>query len=404
MAETNVGASASAGKHARTSFHTLDHTQGGLDIEGLARHWAVDYDVQIRIMGSVFDTGSAAIGDIIAELPGHPAPAAAVMALVDAGFLKREPGPITPHTRISLPLVDRPEPLVLEAPAGGGAPPAGKKGKKVAPLPDTVAEIESSRVAPIVSVVKLEDLLDLPRFEGPAVYLGLKGKILYPGRTDKGWPRIAAPHLKGYDKVAVLRDGSGQLTPRLAAVAERILGLHAQALRGYRLAGSLPIGSPVGREEYIAARLFVAEGLILAQRLGFGLAGVSDQDFMAGARGPLDQCLDVDAIPEGDEYHLYVCGVEARAVVSDGDWIVLPGSEVRKKLTTTVGAVVNSLRQEWLFSGVLKDEGARYRLTEPVVFNTGTAAANFVLGSKGPNLAAWSGDGSSPLERMPQTP
>src|SRR5690606_13021265 len=99
----------------------------------------------------------------------HPAPAAAAMALVDAGFLKREPGPITPHTRISLPLADRPEALALEAPAGGGAPPAGKKGKKVAPLPDTVAEIESRRVAPIVSVVKLEDLLDLPRFEGPAV-------------------------------------------------------------------------------------------------------------------------------------------------------------------------------------------------------------------------------------------
>ncbi len=404
MAETIVGAPASAGKCACTSFHTLDHAQGGLDSEGLARHWAIDYDVQIRIMGTVLDTGSAMIGDIIAELPGHPAPAAAIMALVEAGFLHRESGPITPHTRITLPLADLPVPLALEAPAGNGAPPSGKKTKKTPPLPATVAELASERFVPIVSVVNIEDRLDLPRFTQPAIYLGLKGKTLYPGRTVLGWSRVAAPHLNSYTKVAVLRDASGQLTPRLAAVAERILGLQGQALPGYRLAATLPIGAPVGRDEYIAARLFVAEGLILAQRLGFGLVGATDQDLMAGARGPLDLVFKEDAIPEGQEYHLYACGVEARAVVSDGDWVLLPGSEVRKKLTPTVGAVVNSLRQEWLFSGVLKDEGVRYRLTEPVVFNTGTAAANFVLGSKGPNLAAWSGDGSSSLERMPLTP
>ncbi|WP_461382769.1 DUF4357 domain-containing protein [Devosia indica] len=403
MTETILGASASAGKCACTSFHTLDHAHGGLDIEGLARHWAIDYDVQIRILGTVSDTGST-IGDIIAELPGHPAPAAAIMALVEAGFLTRESGPITPHTRITLPLADQPAPLALAAPAGAGAPPSGKKTKRRAQLPATVAELESERFVPIVSVVNIEDRLDLPRFTQPAVYLGLKGKTLYPGRTDKGWSRVAAPHLKGYKKVAVLRDASGQLTPRLAAVAERILGLQAQALPGYRLAATLPIGAPVGREEYIATRLFVAEGLILAQRLGLGLIGATDQDLMAGASGPLDLVLKHDAVPEGQEYHLYASGVEARAVVSDGDWIVLPGSEVRKKLTPTVGAVVNSLRQEWLFSGVLQDEGVRYRLTEPVVFNTGTAAANFVLGSKGPNLAAWNGDGSSSLERMPLTP
>lgn len=405
MADSLFDACEAAGKCNCTSFHTLDPKSPGIVADGLAQHWSVDYDVQVRLMGTVLDTGSASVGDLVATLPGHPAPVAAIMALVESGYLIREPGPITPATRInSLSLPDKGKG------SDDGSPDVptstrGAQGKVIA-FPATVAHLESARYAPSASVVDIKNRADLPRFTDPAIYLAIKKKDLYPGSTGKGWIRIAGPHLDTYEKVAVIRDISGQLTDRLAAGAERILGLHCEALPKYHLATHLPHGAAVSREEYIALRLFVAEGLTMAQRLGFGLEDVAAQKLIAGPTGPLERAFagGIKAVPDGAEYHLYACGVEARAIESEGDWIVLPGSEVRKKVTATAGSVAVSLRQEWLFSGVLRDQGSRYRLTQPVVFSSGSGAANFVLGSKGPNLSGWSGPGATPFARMPLNP
>lgn len=82
-------------------FHTLHPELPGIIAEGVAPHWAVDYDVQVTLMGLVLETGSAPIADLAAALPGHPAPVAAIMALVDAGHLSRAPGVLTPFTVIS---------------------------------------------------------------------------------------------------------------------------------------------------------------------------------------------------------------------------------------------------------------------------------------------------------------
>ena len=52
-------------------------------------------------MGVVTENGSSTIADLVAALPGHPAPVAAIMALVDAGHLSRGPGVLTPFTMVS---------------------------------------------------------------------------------------------------------------------------------------------------------------------------------------------------------------------------------------------------------------------------------------------------------------
>lgn len=405
MADSLFDACSAAGKCLCTSVHTLDPKSPGIVAEGLVQHWSVDYDTQVRVMGAVLETGSAPVSDLIAALPGHPAPVAAIMALVEGGYLLREPGPITPATLIkSLSL-----PEMSKGPGGGspGTPTSVvRDAGKVIAFPATVAHLDSTRYVPSVSVVDVENRADLPRFKDPAIYLAIKGQNLYPGSTGKGWVRVAGAHLDTYEKVAVIRDVSGQLDDRLAAAAERILGLHCEALPKYRLATHLPYGASVSGPEYTALRLFVAEGLTMAQSLGFGLGDVALRRLIAGPSGAIERALTggMKALPDGAEYHLYACGVEARAIESEGDWIVLPGSEVRKKVTATAGAVAVGLRQEWLFSGVLRDEGARYRLTQPVVFSSGSGAANFVLGSKGPNLSGWSGPGATPFARMPLNP
>ena len=404
MADSLFDACSAAGKCLCTSFNTLDPKSPGIVADGVAQHWSVNYDVQVRLMGTVLETGSATVGDLIAALPGHPAPVAAIMALVENGHLLRQPGVVTPFTVINSPSM----PVKNKGGdgSGDGTPkPSDPKTGKIFAFPATVAHLDSTRFVPSVSVVAAKDRRDLPRFAGPAIYLGVKGLELYPGCTSKGWDRIAAAHLKDYEGVAVIRDLSGQLDDRQAAAAERILGLHCQALPKYSLANQLPNGAVVSDEEYAALRLFVGEALLIAQRLGLGLIAATPKRLLAGAAGALRHMLPggMKAVPEGTEYHLYACGVEARAIESDGDWIVLPGSEVRKKVTASAGASGVMLRSEWLFSGVLRDEGSRYRLMQPVVFDSGTGAANFVLGSKGPNLSGWSRPGPTPFSRAPLT-
>lgn len=101
MVDPFLNACSTAGKSCSTLFHRLHPDLAGLSADGVAQHWAVDYDVQVILMGVVIETGSSTIDDLVAALPGHPAPVAAIMALVDAGHLSRDPGVLTPFTVIS---------------------------------------------------------------------------------------------------------------------------------------------------------------------------------------------------------------------------------------------------------------------------------------------------------------
>jgi len=101
MVDPFFDAYSQGGKHPCLLFHTLHPDHPGIKADGVAQHWAIDYDVQVILMGLVLQTGSATIADLLAALPGHPAPVAAIMALVDAGHLSRAPGVLTPFTVIS---------------------------------------------------------------------------------------------------------------------------------------------------------------------------------------------------------------------------------------------------------------------------------------------------------------
>ena len=98
MVDPFFDASRQIGQHPCLLFCTLHPDHPGIKADGVAQHWAVDYDVQVILMGLVLETGSATIADLQAALPGHPAPVAAIMALVDAGHLSRAPGVLTPFT------------------------------------------------------------------------------------------------------------------------------------------------------------------------------------------------------------------------------------------------------------------------------------------------------------------
>lgn len=101
MVDPFSNASSQGGQPPCLLFRTLHPDLPGIKADGVAQHWAIDYDVQVILMGLVLETGSATIADLQVALPGHPAPVAAIMALVDAGHLTRAPGALTPFTVIS---------------------------------------------------------------------------------------------------------------------------------------------------------------------------------------------------------------------------------------------------------------------------------------------------------------
>ena len=63
-------------------------------VGGLVQHPLVSAPTQITILQVVDETGSATIGDIIAELPDHPDPVSAVLVMVELKILVIEGRPV----------------------------------------------------------------------------------------------------------------------------------------------------------------------------------------------------------------------------------------------------------------------------------------------------------------------
>ncbi|MBS3848555.1 DUF4357 domain-containing protein [Devosia sp. BSSL-BM10] len=391
MAASILDACACAGKNVSPVFNTIDPTGPGIDAPGLVKHWAVTFDVQVRVLGLVLETGSSTIEELIAVLPGHPAPVEAIMAMVEAGFFVCEAGKVTPHTRINLPS------RLPGNGAGGGTPPesgAGAPGgndRNVVSIRSSVVYAGGTGFVPEIFIVNVADRRDLPHdINGPAVYCALRDTWAYTGKTGEGRQRLQAPHLKGYERVVVIRDAAGRMSERQAGVAERILGLIVGSLPGYKRAHPLPNGDHGSFPEYCQLRLFVAQALCLARDSGFGFKDVPILHMVMGAEGDPKRAAYVDPKQiDGTRYHLFAVGINAQATEFEGEWIVHAGSEVRSRVTPSAGSVVNTLRHEWRFSGILAEDNGRYRLTEPVSFDSGSGAANFLVGCKGPNLAGW---------------
>lgn len=392
MAASIFDACAVAGKCVSSFFNTIDPTGSGIDAPGLVKHWAVTYDVQVRVFATVLETGSATIADLILVLPGHPAPAEAVMAMVEAGFLQREPGEIGPHTRISMP------PGTSGNGAGGTSspslPPGGapcSQHTNVVELRPSVSHSSAIGFVPEIFIVDIADCTDLSHgINGPIIYCALTGKKAYTGKSFKGRQRIVDGHLSGFDRLVVIRDAAGHMTQEQAGVAERILGLIVNGLPGYKLAHHLPNGDRGDFAEYLELRLFVAQALCLAKAAGFGFADIPVLHFVVGAEGDPEYPVFAGRRPaDGTAYHLYAAGINAEATEHEGEWIVHAGSEVRSRVTRSSGSAPMTRRHEWLFSGVLAEDNGRFRLNEPLCFGSGSGAANFLIGSKGPNLSAW---------------
>lgn len=391
MAKAILDACTCAGKSVSSNFHTIDPHGPGMDAPGLVKHWAVTYDVQVRILGVVDEAFSASIDDVVEALPGHPAPVEAIYALIDAGLLTSEPGDISPHTRISLASGSAASGEGGIIPSGGDLAAPAEPGSNVVTLRSSVVHSKALGFVPEIFVVDIADRADLPaEIDGPIIYYASEGQETYTGKSGRGRTRVLGPHLNGFQRLMVIQDAAGLMNERQAGIAERILCLILAELSGQVPNQKIPNGERCDFWEYLQLRLFVSQALLLAKEAGLAFDTIPVLQLLAGSQGdPERQVVEEPYELEGITYHLYAAGMNARATEYEGEWIVHAGSEVRSRAQQSGSSVTNNLRHEWLFSGILKDDGDRFRLTEPVSFSSGSAAANFVLGSKCPNLAAW---------------
>lgn len=110
MADAILGHRRIVGKPMPSAFNTTSTASillGSTDltsatlVDGLVQHDLVDPDVQLAILATVDETGSAALEDIVAALEGHPKPAGAAIAMVAAGILQIESGIVDANSRLS---------------------------------------------------------------------------------------------------------------------------------------------------------------------------------------------------------------------------------------------------------------------------------------------------------------
>jgi hypothetical protein len=62
----------------------------GLNHPGLVRHPLITPDVQVRLLQAADAEAGVTLGDLVAAIPDHPRPVAAILALIEAGWLMEE--------------------------------------------------------------------------------------------------------------------------------------------------------------------------------------------------------------------------------------------------------------------------------------------------------------------------
>jgi len=392
MAFANVAEHALADKTPSSSIPASDF------VDRLPRHWKdlpglideglIDPDTQVRVLALVEETGSTSMGDIIAALPNHPAPAKAVMSLVHHGVLAIDPGLITSNSmlRRDIPAafsrVDQPS----LASGHDSPPPADKRINRMAaqrPQPELFIAHWSDR-----AVFRHEAAL-----QRPGIYAALYADCVYIGMSaDLAGRLVASNHLLNHgfpDLLVGIVDKNNVMTATQCRVAERQLARAVQKDGRLRLANRiLPTGAEVSLADFSLADRFVRDAITAIGKADIGFFPQKsrlDTDDEVAEADPYDLGQDeaeAGELVEGDLLSLRSCGVHATARMIGGKVHVLGGSEIRRETVPSIQAGVVLRRQELLHDGSMVAHGAHFILTRDVAFDTASGAASFVTGSR----------------------
>lgn len=338
-------------------------------------HAALTPELQLGILNLVDATGSVTLGDVVESL-AQPHAATAALALVAAGALAIEPvAVIDANTRITRAAVGQMDTMAADPPP------------TIDPLPETITAVPRATFEPDVFMIEATSFSHVRRITQlmrPGVYVAWsEGKVAYVGTGSDVAKRIAlGNHLGACTRVAAIVDRNDNLTPDDAEVAERIVHQYLEHAKALVDLNGLPQGTNVAVDRYYEIRMFVANAFMLLLRDGILTSALNLRQTLAGPRSMSDS--KVIPIPDDGILHeLEGLGVFARAVHTGQDWILLRGSTVRREVVPSANSSASLRRAEWLYSGILRDRGDFYELLSNLRFDSASAAAQFVTGSKG---------------------
>lgn len=411
---TSSGRMAARNPHSATSDLT---TSGGAELShpGLISHPTLTPSVQVQILSAVDATGSASIGDIIAELPGHDDPVSAIFALLAAGAL----------TVVSEGIIDAHTILALHVPAGetadldpvDAAPSSDLSRENLkdklataqcsdfvvdaeADLPPELVQVPTSSLQPLIlrgSGRHRAGFKYAPGLQQPGVYIQLCGDQAYVGYgSDVGFRIAMGKQMDNLpDTILVITDVNNGLTEEDGLALERILWGYVSDDADFTLVNKQPDGAPISVERYDQLVQFTAQLVLALRQAGLMFLEGSVRQRLAGPRAEPDRLgapRPFDSIPEGRVMELNYRGLTALAAErDDGSWLLLRGSDVRVDTVKSASANASFQRAAWLHSGLLElaEDGSCYFLMRDVVFSSGSAVGHFVSGSKGFGRACW---------------
>lgn len=262
-------------------------------------------------------------------------------------------------------------------------------GDDISPLVPVILHIAGHRRAELARV----------RVTGPAVYVALYANQSrayvgvsadYPTRAGEG------RHLDTYGAVQnlfIITEAQDRWTLDEARASERIVWETLREVCGLETVGEIPRGSPVAHR-YAQLRGFCGRALQLIAGSGHVAFDAPDHALLAGALGNGD-IVEKDSVglPDGTLHAFVGKNIEAHAIeTEEGDWIVLPGSEVWATPVASAGQLVRVRLESLMFAGCLEPHYRDPQLLVarmPLRFPSPSGAAQFVAGSKGYGPAGW---------------
>lgn len=382
---------------------------------GLVNHPTLSPSIQVQILSIVDATGSASIGDIVAELPGHTDPVGAIFALIAADVLVVvTAGIIDAHSIVARPdgdpnggfnsEDDETPPATSPDTAAGSAkdaPPIDVSALAEASLPPDLLLVPSSPLKPRIVMGpgrRRAAFKHVPILQQAGVYIFLRAHSVYVGfGTDVG-ARIAAGRQMpdGTPNVIIaITDMQDGLSDEDARALERILWSYVSSDDDFSLINGVPDGAPIDPDRYDQLALFASEVVLALRQAGLMFLHGSVRERLAGPRAEPERLgapRRIDDLPEGRVMELNYCGLTALAAErDDGTWLLLRGSDVRIETVNSASASASFQRAAWLHAGLLEEarDGSCYVLKRDISFSSGSAVGHFVSGSRGFGLSSW---------------
>lgn len=388
MANLSSTGAAALGK---SSSHSFPNAIAPTISNGLVQHPALSPAIQVQILSVVDATGSASIGDIVAELPDSENSISAILALVAASMLSMElRGVLDANTVVS-----------RAAPTGGGDDDRPPSGATPGDIPPSIETHIAMPFVPQLFVGAGSDRRDFARASAlgrPGVYILMNDNDGYVGLGSNVGQRVATGQqpIDGIETVIAVVDANNFLTAEDARVVERILWSRLSASGERQLVNGVPDGAAVDPQRYSELDAFAAQACLTMRHQGLLFTRSSARAVLAGPRskpGRLEKDRPLTEIPAGEILELNfgkgLMAVAARQ--SERRWVLLCGSDVRRTPVPSANGTAGFLRAAWAHSGLLdlSHDGSSYTTQRDLVFSSGSAAAQFCAGVKGHGLWAW---------------